>query len=366
MDEPFERRWSPSRRVATPSPVPLRSGRLAARGRGGNGAFVLANRALAWWGRRAGGRRRRSRWPPGPSGPGTFLLKGALERAARSRWPRRRACGCSRSEPARRRHRDAEAGAHGLYKPWVANMDEGWTRGCSSSTSFRSWGWPTGRPARRSARTLDGIVLPERRSSRCWTAISPARCRPNIRTAWAWRALGAEGVRAAGRHAGGARLGFGLPLDLSARDVRNVLKGVSRTDTTRRRSCPRDARSRAADLAWGGHAEERGGVRGRRAGVRRRKKPHDEEGEETPALAPTDRPKPRSSDRFADKDVLYRAGCSETAHRRQGRAGGSVARPRPCCLIGFRPQFRASPTGRSRYFQRPDDGPRLTFPRAVG
>ena len=72
----------------------------------------------------------------------------------------------------------------------------------------------------------------------------------------------------------------------------------------------------------------------------------DEEGEETPALAPTARPKPRFVARFAEKDVLY-SGWLLGESKIAGKGAvveASLGRGR-VVLVGFRPQFRAQPYG---------------------
>jgi hypothetical protein len=135
-----------------------------------------------------------------------------------------------------------------------------------------------------------------------------------------------------------------LPLDLFGLGVHNVLKGVLRTDYYAPGGLLRVVLDPEQPLAWGMPKDAVVFVENGPAFAEETLS--DEEGEETPALAPTDRPKPRFVGRFADKDVLY-SGWLLGDSRIAGKGAlveASLGRGR-VVLIGFRPQFRAQPYG---------------------
>jgi hypothetical protein len=135
-----------------------------------------------------------------------------------------------------------------------------------------------------------------------------------------------------------------LPLDLFGLGVRNVLKGVSRTDYFAPGSLVRVTVDPTDPLGWGLPKEVVAFVENGPAFAE--ESLADPEGEETPALAPTERPRPRFAARFAEKDVLY-SGWLLGETRLAGK-GALVEAPLGrgrVVLVGFRPQFRAQPYG---------------------
>jgi hypothetical protein len=135
-----------------------------------------------------------------------------------------------------------------------------------------------------------------------------------------------------------------LPLDLFGLGVRNVLKTASRQEYYAPGGLLRVRFDPAEPLAWGMPADGFAFVESGPAFAEETLS--DEEGEETPALAATDRPRPRFAARFAEKDVLYSGwllGESRIAGKgavvEASLGGGRVV------LIGFRSQFRAQPYG---------------------
>ena len=148
-----------------------------------NGAFLLANRALA-----AGGEVRRATAAFDAAGrtfePGTFILRGldraAVEAVARERGVRVAAVGEARPWRAWL----WPPGRIGLFKPWVANMDEGWTRWLLEQHEFAHRTLSDADVRRGGLRAdFDVIVLPDAGCRRSSTATCAAPCRPNTRAA---------------------------------------------------------------------------------------------------------------------------------------------------------------------------------------
>lgn len=311
-----------------------------------NGAFVLANRALA-----GGGDVRRATAAFAAAGrsfgPGTFLIEGGLERVAAESVAKAQgvpvfAVG-SRPDVAAV---TLKATRIGLYKPWVANMDEGWTRWLLEQHEFPFVGLTDADVRRGGLRaSLDVIVLPDAAVK----SLLDGHLAGSVPPAYT-EGLGLEGATALKEFVrqGGTLVALDsasdLPLDLFGLGVRNVLKGVSRTDYYAPGGLLRVVLDPEQPLAWGMPKDAVVFVENGPAFAEETLS--DEEGEETPALAPTDRPKPRFVGRFADKDVLY-SGWLLGDSRIAGKGAlveASLGRGR-VVLIGFRPQFRAQPYG---------------------
>jgi hypothetical protein len=135
-----------------------------------------------------------------------------------------------------------------------------------------------------------------------------------------------------------------LAVDLFGLGVRNVLKGVPRSDYF----CPGGLLQIDVEtdhpLAWGLPA--RATVFAENGPAFEEDAPRDEEGEEQPALADTGRPKPKVVARFAEKDVLYSGWL--LGESRIAKKGALVEVPLGkgrVVLVGFRAQFRGQSHG---------------------
>jgi len=135
-----------------------------------------------------------------------------------------------------------------------------------------------------------------------------------------------------------------LPLDLFGLGVRNVLRTVPRQEYYAPGGLLRVAFDPAQPLAWGMPPDAFAFVENGPAFAEETLR--DEEGEETPALAPTGRPAPRFVGRFVEKDVLYSGWLlGESKIAGQGAVVEAPLGRGRVVLIGFRPQFRAQPYG---------------------
>jgi hypothetical protein len=310
-----------------------------------NGAFALANRALA-----GGGQVRRATAAFNAAGrdfePGTFIARG-LDRAAAEALARARGVRAYAVAQAPEVATVALAPTRvGLYKPWVANMDEGWTRWLLEQHEFPHQNLTDADVRRGGLRAaFDVIVLPDASERSLLEGHLPGSVPPEYAGG-----LGLRGVLALEQFVeeGGTLVALDsacdLPLDLFGLNVRNVLKGTSRSEYYAPGGLLRVAFDPKDPLAWGLPAD--GVVFVENGPAFEEETLSDEEGEETPALAPTDRPKPRIAARFAEKDVLYSGwllGESKIAGKgalvEAGHGRGRVV------LIGFRSQFRAQPYG---------------------
>jgi hypothetical protein len=326
-----------------------------------NGAFLLANRALA-----AGGEARRATARFSAGGrtfePGAFILRG-LDRATAEPLTRARGVRAVALEHSPDVATVALApGRVGLHKPWVANMDEGWTRWLLEQHEFAHRTLSDADVRRGGLRAeLDVIVLPDASAS----SLLHGHLRGSVPPEYAG-GFGLAGAAALDEFVreGGTLVALDsssdLPLDLFDLGVRNVLKGVPRAEYYAPGSLVRLTFDPKEPLAWGLPAEIVAFLESGPAFAEDTLA--DEDGEEMPALAPTGRPGPRFAARFAEKDVLYSgwllgeskiAGEGAVVEVPYGR--GRVV------LIGFRPQFRGQPYGTFKVLfnaltvARPDD-----------
>jgi hypothetical protein len=310
-----------------------------------NGAFVLANRALA-----GGGDVRRATAAFSAAGrnfePGTFLVRG-LERLTAESLARAHGVRVFAMDQAPAVATVAVAKPRlGLYKPWVANMDEGWTRWLLEQHEFPHRTLTDADVRRGRLRgELDVIVLPDAGVR----SLLDGHLRGSVPPEFTG-GLGLAGASALEEFVreGGTLVALDsasdLPLDLFGLAVRNALKGVPRSDYYSPGGLLRVVFDPKEPLAWGLPAD---GVAFVENGPAFEEETlDDEEGEETPALAPTDHPKPRFAARFAEKDVLY-SGWLLGEAKIAGK-GAVVDAPHGhgrVVLIGFRSQFRAQPYG---------------------
>lgn len=311
-----------------------------------NGAFVLANRALA-----SGGsvRRATAAFQAGGRelGPGTFIIEGGLDRSvAQSLAPTHGVTAIAADASPEVATVALRQTRIGLYKPWVANMDEGWTRWLLEQYEFAYRSLVDGDVRAGGLRgAFDVIVLPDAGVKSLLDGHLPGSVPPEYAGG-----LGLEGVASLKEFVrdGGTLVALDsasdLPLDLFGLGVRNVLRTVPRQEYYAPGGLVRVVFDPALPLAWG---MPRDGVAFVENGPAFAEETlSDEEGEETPALAPTGRPAPRFVGRFAEKDVLYSGwllGESKIAGK-----GAVVEAPLGrgrVVLIGFRPQFRAQPYG---------------------
>ena len=347
VDEPFE-----AALVPVTAPGEVFAGSLAGSGpiliadARANGAFVLANRALAGGGavRRAtaafaaGGR---------SFGPGAFLIEGGLDRAAAESLARARGVTVVALDTAPEVATVSLKPARvGLYKPWVANMDEGWTRWLleQHAFAFRTLSDADVRSGTLAA-SFDVIALPDASVKSLLDGHVDGSVPPEYETG-----LGLPGAAALAQFVrdGGTLVTLDsasdLPLDLFDLGLRNVLKTLPRQEYYSPGGLVRVAFDPAQPLAWGLPKDVVAFLESGPAFAE--ESLADEEGEETPTLAPTGRPQPRFVARFAEKDVLY-SGWLHGESKIAGKGAvveASLGRGR-VVLIGFRPQFRAQPYG---------------------
>jgi hypothetical protein len=312
-----------------------------------NDAFALANRVL-----RAGGtvRRTRAAFPAGGQDfeAGTFVLQG-IERAALEPMVRERGLSViavhalpGPADPTP----PLSAPRIGVYRSWVPSADEGWTRWVLEEFEFPFRSVRDADVRKEGLRkAFDVVVLPD----------TPARTlidghAPGVVPLEFAGGLGLEGALALKQfvEAGGTLVALDsaadLAVDLFGLGVRNVLKGVPRSDYF----CPGGLLRLDVEtdhpLAWGLPA--RATVFAENGPAFEEDAPPDEEGEEQPALADTGRPKPTIVARFAEKDVLYSGWL--LGDSRIAKKGALVEVPLGkgrVVLVGFRAQFRGQSHG---------------------
>jgi zinc carboxypeptidase len=347
VEDPFEATLEPVTDGAAAFPGSLTgSGRVLLVDARANGAFVLANRALAGGGTvrratasfKAGGR---------ALGPGAFIIEGGLDLSTAQALARTHGVAAVAADTAPEVAAMALRTARiGLYKPWVANMDEGWTRWLLEQHEFPYRNLADEDVRRGGLRAaFDIIVLPDAPVRSLLDGHLPGSVPPEYAGG-----LGLEGALALKDFVqeGGTLVTLDsssdLALDLFGLGVRNILRTVPRQEYYAPGGLLRVMFDPAQPLAWGMPTDAFAFVENGPAFAEAALT--DEEGEETPALAPTGRPAPRFVGRFAEKDVLYSGwllGESKIAGK-----GAVVEAPLGrgrVILIGFRPQFRAQPYG---------------------
>jgi len=311
-----------------------------------NAAFLLANRVRA-----GGGSVRRATEAFRAAGqdlaPGTFILNGGLERQALETLARDSNITVTAvAEAPAVKSRPVMTSRLGLYKPWVASMDEGWTRWL-----LEEYGFPYQTLLDADIRkgglreTFDVIVLPDNRMKTTLDGHAPGVVPPEYTGG-----IGLEGAQAlkAFVEAGGRLVALDsateLPVELFSLGLRNTLSGVPSSEYF----CPGAVLRLRFDvtqpLAWGMPEEAFAFVEGGSAF-------EADSGEERPDRPAATRA-PLASDprttvaRFAETDVLY-SGWLLGESRLKGKAvvmevalgQGRVV------LIGFRAQFRGQPHG---------------------
>jgi hypothetical protein len=307
-----------------------------------NDAFLLANRT---W--KAGGEVRRLTAPFDAGGhelpAGTFVLKG-LDRAAVEAVARERGLPVVAVESAPAAATLLKPPRVGLYKSWVPNIDEGWTRWVLEQFEFPYRSLVDADVRRGALReSLDVIVLPDATAKSILDGNAPGSVPPEFTSG-----IGLVGSAALEQFVreGGTLVALDsaadLPIDLFGLGVRNVLKGVPSQEYYAPGGLLRVAFDPAQPLAWGmpregvvfvehGPAFEEGSA-------------HDEEGEEQPPAGPTGRPQPRVVAHFPEREVLYSGWLLGEAKiaRKAALVEASVGKGR-VVLFAFRPQFRGQP-----------------------
>ena len=309
-----------------------------------NDAFLLANRA---W--KAGGEVRRATAAFGAGGrdfpAGTFVLNG-LARSAAEAVARERGLPvlAVESVPSVAALAVIKAPRIAVYRSWVPNIDEGWTRWVLEQYEFPYRTLLDADVRRGSLReSLDVIVLPDAPEKSILDGNAPGSEPPEYTGG-----LGLAGASALEQFVkdGGTLVALDsaadLPIDLFGLGVRNVLKGVPAQEYYAPGGLLRVGFDPAQPLAWGlpkdgyvfvenGPAFDEEAARG-------------DEGEEQPVPAPTGRAQPRVVARFADRDVLYSGWL--LGESRIAKKAALVEAPfghGRVVLFGFRPQFRGQP-----------------------
>jgi hypothetical protein len=307
-------------------------------------AFLLANRT---W--KAGGEVRRAKAAFNSGGhdypAGTFILKG-LQRSAVEAVARQKGVPVAAVEAAPSAAASAmvKAPRIGLYRPWVPNMDEGWTRWVLEQFEFPYRTLLDADLRKGGLRdALDVVVLPDATAKSILEGNAPGSVPPEYTggIGIAGTAALEEFVRKGGTLVALDSAGD-LPIDLFGLGVRNVLKNVPNQDYYAPGGLLRVTYDQAQPLAWGmpkegivfvenGPAFEEEGAR-------------SEEGEEQPAAGPTGRSPARVVARFPDKELLYSGWLLGEA--KIAKKAALVEAPfgqGRVVLFAFRPQFRAQP-----------------------
>jgi hypothetical protein len=311
-----------------------------------NAAFLLANRVL-----KAGGEVSRVKAAFQAAGasfePGSFVLKGGLDRAAVETIARERGLRVAAVDAAPSvdlaRLRTLRLG---LYKPWVPTIDEGWTRWVLEQFEF-PYRTMTDTDVRRGGLkdAFDVIVIPdvERAGSSTKTLLegNPPGSVPPEYTG----GIGLEGALALKDfvRAGGTLVTLDsasdFAIDLFGLGLRNALRGVPTQEYYAPGGLVKVTADPSQPLAWGLPANlavfvENGPAfeEDREAGP---------EGDASPEGAPNARPAARIAARFAEKDVLYSGWL--LGEPRIAKKAALVEVPLEkgrVVLVGFRPQFR--------------------------
>ena len=229
----------------------------------------------------------------------------------------------------------------GLYKPWAPSMDEGWTRFVLEQHEFPYTTLVDADVrAGKLRERLDVIVLADSSASQLLHGNAPGTVPPEFTSGLTVVGAGAlqEFVR------GGGTLvtldsASDLPLDVFGLGVRNVLKGVPRSEYF----CPGGLLRAQADpsdpLTYGMPKDFVVFVENGPAfdvGVE-----IDDEGEESPALAPVPGGPARIAARFADTSVLYSGWLlGEAKIAKKGILVEAAYGSGRVILLGFRSQFR--------------------------
>jgi len=316
-----------------------------------NEAFLLANRT---W--KAGGEVRRAPAAFSAGGhdypAGTFILKG-LERSAVEAVARQMGVPIAAVEasPSGAATAIVKAPRIGLYKPWVPNMDEGWTRWILEQYEF---------PYRtlldadlrkgRLRESLDVVVLPDATAKSILDGNAAGSVPPEFTggIGLAGTAALEEFVRNGGTLVALDSAGD-LPIDLFGLGVRNVLKGVPNQEYYAPGGLLRVTYDQGHPLAWGMPKE--GVVFVENGPAFDEEGSRSDEGEEQPPTGPTGRPQAHVVARFTDKDVLYSGWLlGESKIAKKGALVEAPFGQGRVVLFAFRPQFRAQPHATFKVF----------------
>jgi hypothetical protein len=238
----------------------------------------------------------------------------------------------------------------GLYKSWVPNIDEGWTRWVLEQFEFPYRTLHDADVRKGSlGESLDVVVLPDATTKAIIDGNAPGSVPPEFTGG-----IGLAGSMALEQFVrdGGTLVALDsaadLPIDLFGLGVRNVLKGVSSQDYYAPGGLLRVAYDPSQPLAWGMPKE---GVVFVENGPAFEEEGSREEGEEQPPPGPTGRPQPRVIARFPDREVLYSGWL--LGEPKIARKAALVEAPfgkGRVVLFGFRPQFRGQPHATFKVF----------------
>ena len=307
-----------------------------------NDAFLLANRT---W--KAGGEVRRSAAAFSANGrelpAGSFVLKG-LDRAGVEAVARERGLPVLAVESAPPAATLLKPPRIGIYKSWVPNIDEGWTRWVLEQFEFPYRSLPDADVRKGSLReSLDVIVLPDATGKTILDGNAPGSVPPEFTGG-----IGLAGAAALEQFVreGGTLVALDsaadLPIELFGLGVRNVLRSVPSQEYYAPGGLLRVAYDPAQPLAWGMPRE--GVVFVEHGPAFEEDLARSEEGEEQPPAGPTGRPQPRVAAHFPERDVLYSGwllGEPKIA-RKAALVEAPVGKGR-VVLFAFRPQFRGQP-----------------------
>ena len=307
-----------------------------------NDAFLVANRT---W--KAGGEVRRLTAPFDAGGrelpAGTFVLKG-LDRAEVEAVARERGLPVVAIESAPASAILLKPPRVGIYKSWVPNIDEGWTRWVLEQFEFPYRSLVDADIRKGALReSLDVIVLPDATAKSILDGNAPGSVPSEFTSG-----IGLVGSAALEQFVreGGTLVALDsaadLPIDLFGLGVRNVLKGVPSQEYYAPGGLLRAAFDPAQPLAWGMPRE--GVVFVEHGPAFEEERPHDDEGEEPPPAGPTGRPQPRVIAHFPEREVLYSGWLLGEAKiaRKAALVEAPVGKGR-VVLFAFRPQFRGQP-----------------------
>jgi len=232
----------------------------------------------------------------------------------------------------------------GLYKSWVPNIDEGWTRWVLEQFEFPYRSLVDADIRKGALReSLDVIVFPDATAKSILDGNAPGSVPSEFTSG-----IGLVGSAALEQFVreGGTLVALDsaadLPIDLFGLGVRNVLRGVPSQEYYAPGGLLRVAFDPAQPLAWGMPKE--GVVFVEHGPAFEEERPHDDEGEEQPPAGPTGRPQPRVIAHFPERDVLYSGWLLGEAKiaRKAALVEVPVGKGR-VVLFAFRPQFRGQP-----------------------
>jgi hypothetical protein len=306
-----------------------------------NDSFVLANRV---W--KAGGSvaRATAAFNVGSRefAPGAFVFDAGANRSLFEGFASERSVSLTAASSAPSVAKTAlRAPRVGLYKPWIASMDEGWTRFVLEQHEFP---YTTLVDADVRAGNLgerfDVIVLADSSTSQLLHGNPPGTVPPEFTSGLTVAGAGAlqEFVRSGGTLVT-LDSASDLPLDVFGLGVRNALKGVPRSEYF----CPGGLLRAQADpsdpLTYGVPKDFVAFVENGPAfdvGME-----SDDEGEESPALAPLPGGPPRIVARFAETSVLHSGWLlGEAKIAKKGILVEAPYGSGRVVLVGFRSQFR--------------------------